>query len=115
MHIRITGGRVIDPGHFDGTADVIIEDGKIVRIVENSMLSDPDPASNSQHQVSRIIDASGKIVVPGLIDIHVHLREPGAEHKETIESGSRSAEVPVSRGICHTSSQILPLGSARLS
>ena len=91
MQIRITGGRVIDPGHFDGSADIIVEDGKIARIIENSLDSDPDQASNSQHPDSRIIDATGRIVVPGLIDIHVHLREPGAEHKETIASGCRAA------------------------
>jgi dihydroorotase len=91
MQIRITGGRIIDPGHFDGTADIVIEDGKIARIVEDSHHSGPDQVSNSQHSEFRIIDASGKIVVPGLIDMHVHLREPGQEHKETIESGCRAA------------------------
>ena len=91
MQIRITGGRVVDPGHFDGTADIIVEDGKIARIIENSRDSDPDQASNSQHPDSRLIDAAGKLVVPGLIDIHVHLREPGAEHKETIATGCRAA------------------------
>ena len=91
MQIRITGGRIIDPGHFDGIADIVVEDGKIARIVENSHHGVPDHASNNQHPEARIIDASGKIVTPGLIDIHVHLREPGAEHKETIESGCRAA------------------------
>ncbi|MFC1577598.1 dihydroorotase [Thermodesulfobacteriota bacterium] len=91
MQIRIAGGRIIDPGHFDGTADIVVEDGIIARIVENSHYGGPDHASKDQHLESRIIDASGKIVTPGLIDIHVHLREPGAEHKETIESGCRSA------------------------
>jgi len=91
MQIRITGGRIIDPGHFDGSADIVIEDGKIARIVEDSHHGGPDQVSNSQHPESRIIDASGKIVVPGLIDMHVHLREPGQEHKETIESGCRAA------------------------
>ena len=91
MQIRITGGRVIDPGHFDGTADIVVEDGKIARIVENSQHIAPDQASNTQHPESRIIDASGKIVTPGLIDMHVHLREPGHEYKETIESGCRAA------------------------
>jgi dihydroorotase len=91
MQIRITGGRVIDPGHFDGTADIVVNDGKIARIVENSHHGDPEHASNAQHPESRIIDASGKLVVPGLIDMHVHLREPGHEYKETIESGCRAA------------------------
>lgn len=91
MQIRINGGRLIDPGHFDGIADILIEDGKIVQIVENGAGFQRDPASNTQHPEFRIIDASGKIVTPGLIDMHVHLREPGHEYKETIESGCRSA------------------------
>jgi dihydroorotase len=91
MKIRITGGRLIDPGHFDGMADILIEDGKIVQIVENGSGFNGKPASNTQHPESRIIDASGKIVTPGLIDMHVHLREPGHEYKETIESGCRAA------------------------
>jgi dihydroorotase len=91
MQIRIAGGRIIDPGHFDGTADIVVEDGKIARIVENSRHIAPDHASNTQHPESRIIDATGKIVTPGLIDMHVHLREPGHEYKETIESGCRAA------------------------
>ena len=91
MQIRINGGRVVDPGHFDGIADIVIANGKIAKIVEVGAGSDPDRASNTQHPEDRIIDASGKIVTPGLIDMHVHLREPGHEHKETIESGCRSA------------------------
>ena len=91
MQIRIAGGRIIDPGHFDGTADIVVEDGKIARIVENSPHIAPDHVSNTQHPESRIIDATGKIVTPGLIDMHVHLREPGHEYKETIESGCRAA------------------------
>jgi dihydroorotase len=89
MQIRINGGRLLDPGHFDGIADILIEDGRIVKIVEIG--SGLDQASNTQHPEHRIIDASGKIVTPGLIDMHVHLREPGHEYKETIESGCRSA------------------------
>ncbi len=91
MQIGINGGRLIDPGHFDGIADILVKDGKIVKIVEKGDDSAPDPASNPQHPESKIIDAFGKIVTPGLIDMHVHLREPGQEHKETIESGCRSA------------------------
>ena len=72
-------------------ADILIEDGKIVQIVENAVGLKGKSASNTQHPGSRIIDASGKIVTPGLIDMHVHLREPGHEYKETIESGCRAA------------------------
>jgi len=91
MHFRINGGRLIDPGHFDGIADLLIEDGRIVQLVEKGVDSEPVPASKAQHPESRIIDATGKLVVPGLIDMHVHLREPGHEYKETIESGCRAA------------------------
>ena len=91
MQIRLNGGRLIDPGHFDGIADILVVGGKIVQIVENGAGFQRDPASNTQHPEFRIIDASGKIVTPGLIDMHVHLREPGHEYKETIESGCRSA------------------------
>ena len=76
--IHITNGRVIDPAaHRDACGDIFIEDGKIV-----SSLSKP---------ADRVIDASGLWVVPGLIDAHVHLREPGFEHKETIETGCLAA------------------------
>ena len=80
----IQGGRVVDPGHLDTTADILIQDNKIVGILKEGQKDAIAP-------VSRIIDASGKIVCPGFIDMHVHLREPGHEHKETIETGSRAA------------------------
>jgi dihydroorotase len=84
MQIRIAGGRIIDPGHFDGIADIIVQDGKIVKIIEHDQTIADHGASNIQHPKPRIIDAAGKIVTPGLIDMHVHLRQPGHEHKETI-------------------------------
>jgi len=79
----IRNGRVIDPANKrDETADVYIADGKII-----------DAESEIPHSKSEIeeIDAKGLIVAPGLIDMHVHLREPGFSHKETIESGARAA------------------------
>ena len=77
----IRGGRVIDPANKrDQVADVFIENGKIVSSL-----------SENQKSKGEIIDATGLIVAPGLIDIHVHLREPGFGHKETIESGARAA------------------------
>ena len=91
MQTHIIGGRIIDPGHFDGIADIIIKDKKIAAIVESEQTFHQDKASNIQQSGVRIFDASGKIVTPGLIDMHVHLREPGFEHKETIESGCRAA------------------------
>ncbi len=80
----IKGGRVIDPETgIDGVADIVIEGGKFVSI--------GDQKSKTKNPKSKIIDASGKIVTPGLIDMHVHLREPGHEYKETIETGCLAA------------------------
>jgi len=78
----IRNGRVIDPANKrDEVADLLIVDGKVAPISQLSTLnSQPDE-----------IDAGNLIVCPGLIDIHVHLREPGFGHKETIESGARAA------------------------
>jgi len=79
----IRSGRVIDPANKrDETADVYIADGKII-----------GSKSGIRHSKSEIeeIDAEGLIVAPGLIDMHVHLREPGFSHKETTESGVRAA------------------------
>src|SRR5271167_3580778 len=75
--ILIKNGRVLDPSRgFSGPADLLIRDGRI--------------AAGSGH-ADRTIDAAGKMVVPGLIDIHVHLREPGDEEEETIASGAAAA------------------------
>ena len=77
----IRGGHIIDPANKRSeVADLFIENGKIV-----SALSEKENAN------AEIIDADGLIVAPGLIDMHVHLREPGFGHKETIESGARAA------------------------
>lgn len=80
--ILLRGGRVIDPasGH-DAVADVAMAGGRLVAV--GSGLEAPAGA--------RVIDCDGLIVSPGLIDPHVHLREPGGEHKETIETGTRAA------------------------
>lgn len=77
----IQGGRIIDPANNrDETADLFVADGKIVRTL-----------SPTQRKQARIVDARGLVVAPGIVDIHVHLREPGQTHKETIESGSWAA------------------------
>jgi dihydroorotase len=79
----IRNGRVIDPANKrDQIADLYIADGKIV----GSKSEIPNPKFEIEE-----IDARGLIVAPGLIDMHVHLREPGFSHKETIESGARAA------------------------
>jgi dihydroorotase len=90
MSIVIKNGRVIDPAsQTDRIADVLIVDGRIAGVAPN--LSSPR---------AEIFDASGLIVAPGFIDMHVHLREPGFEHAETIESGSRAAAAGGFTSIC---------------
>jgi len=82
MNLLIKNGRVIDPANgLDKIADILIENGKIKEI------------SNIKSQISniKVIDATNKIITPGLIDIHTHLREPGQENKETIATGTKSA------------------------
>jgi dihydroorotase len=82
MKLLLKGGRVIDPAsRRDGSFDVLIEDGLIARIGKDL------PVDGAE--VLEI--KTGWIVVPGLIDIHVHLREPGQEHKETVATGTASA------------------------
>ncbi len=78
--LLIKNGRIIDPANgIDKKCDVLIADGKIAEI------------GNIKKTVRTVIDAEGKIVTPGLIDIHVHFREPGDEEEETIASGSMAA------------------------
>lgn len=85
--ILIKNGRVIDPkSGFDQVADVLVKDKKIIRI-----------AKNLEEEDAEIIDASNMIVAPGLIDIHVHFREPGQTHKETIHTGLYLQPVAVLR------------------
>ena len=79
--ILIRNGRIIDPANqIDTVRDLLICDGKIDQI-----------GDRIDAEASQTIDATGLIVTPGLVDMHVHLREPGFEHKETIASGTRAA------------------------
>jgi dihydroorotase len=79
--LHIQGGRVIDPASArDEAADLFAVDGKIVGAL-----------TAAQRKLARVVDARGLVVAPGLVDIHVHLREPGQTHKENIESGSWAA------------------------
>jgi len=78
----IRGGRVVDPSvGTDAVLDVLLADGLVAAVGE--ALEAPEGAET--------VDAAGMVVTPGLIDVHVHLREPGQEHKETIRSGARAA------------------------
>ncbi|MDD4179441.1 MAG: dihydroorotase [Candidatus Margulisbacteria bacterium] len=88
--LLIKGGRVIDPAaNLDGIRDVLIENGKIKSI-----------GPRVKGQGARIIDAKGLLVLPGLIDLHTHLRDPGRPDKETIYSGSRAAALGGFTTIC---------------
>ena len=79
--LLIKGGHVIDPAsQRDGRFDVLIQAGKIVDV-------QPSIATNG----AKLIDATGQLVVPGFVDLHTHLRQPGREDKETIETGARAA------------------------
>jgi dihydroorotase len=90
MSIVIKNGRVIDPAsQTDRVADVLIVDGRIAGV-----------APNLSSSKAEVFDATGMIVAPGFIDMHVHLREPGFEHAETIESGSRAAAAGGFTSIC---------------
>jgi dihydroorotase len=88
--LLIRGGRVIDPGRVDGPADVLVNDGKIAEIGRNLKA----PAG------TQVLEASGKLVLPGFVDLHVHLREPGFEYKETIKTGAAAAAAGGFTSIC---------------
>src|SRR3989442_2000945 len=92
MSLLLRGGRVIDPANnLDTVQDVLLADGQIERLGRN--LAAPADAE--------VVDAKGKIVCPGFIDMHVHLREPGYEYKETVATGTRAAApVGVTAGFC---------------
>ena len=82
MNILIKEGRVLDPASkTDKVMDVLIKDGFIAAVEENI----------DESQADEVIDASGCMVMPGLVDLNAHFREPGLVHKETIRTGSRAA------------------------
>ena len=80
----IHGGRVVDPPHYVGVADVLIGEGRVMA-VQAGLATRTDLARVTK------INAEGLLVAPGFIDLHVHLREPGYEHKETIATGTAAA------------------------
>lgn len=81
MKLLLKNGRVIDPAsEMDSIADVLVENGRIAAIGENLTAADAE-----------LVDCTGKVVTPGLIDMHVHLRDPGLEAKEDVVSGTQAA------------------------
>lgn len=96
MRILIKNGHIIDPSQgVDGVGDVLIQNGKIKEIKRKKSGGPPFPKGEGKGRGKnpglRTIDASGLYVLPGLVDMHVHLREPGFEHKETIKTGTMAA------------------------
>ncbi|ADI01619.1 MAG TPA: dihydroorotase [Syntrophothermus lipocalidus] len=90
MRLMIKGGRIIDPvNSIDLVGDILVEDGLVQEI---------SPAIRTKK--AEVLDANGKIVCPGFIDMHVHLREPGFEYKEDIASGTRAAAVGGFTTVC---------------
>jgi dihydroorotase len=90
MTLLIRGGRVVDPANgVDAVQDVLVADGRIQRV--GLAISEP---------AAEVVDATGKVVCPGFIDIHVHLREPGHEYKETVASGTRAAAAGGFTAVC---------------
>jgi dihydroorotase len=89
--LLVRGGRVLDPaGGVDALADVLVLDGRIVRV---------GPALEAPAE-ARVVDAAGWVVCPGFIDMHVHLREPGYEYKETVATGTRAAAAGGFTAVC---------------
>ncbi len=89
--IVIKGGRVVDPGQgIDDSRDVLLDEDGIIEVAAG--IDGPEGALE--------IDAAGLIVTPGLIDVHVHLREPGGEHKETIATGAKAAAAGGFTAVC---------------
>lgn len=88
--LLIKNGRVVDPAQkLDAVRDVLVRDGRIAEVAPS--LQAPD---------AEVLDAAGLVVAPGFIDLHVHLREPGNEHAETIETGGRAAAAGGFTSIC---------------
>lgn len=104
MKILIKGARVIDPLHgVDTVQDVLVNGNRISRV-----------GTNLTADNAKVIMAEGKLLVPGLIDIHVHLREPGREHKETIHSGCRAAAAGGFTTVCCMPNTLPSIDSASI-
>ncbi|MGZ4819270.1 MAG: amidohydrolase family protein, partial [Terriglobales bacterium] len=90
--LLIRGGHVIDPAaNIDAEIDLLLRDGRIAEIA---------PRSKLIGRAAETVDARGLIVAPGFIDLHVHLREPGQSHKETIATGTAAAAAGGFTSVC---------------
>lgn len=88
--ILIKKGRLIDPANgVDAVKDILVKEGKVAEI-----------SDNIEENADKMIDATGLVVMPGLIDLHVHFRDPGYENKETIATGSRAAAMGGFTSVC---------------
>src|SRR6202040_827922 len=91
--LLIRGGHLIDPAAgVDGLKDILLKDGRVAEISVPGKLK---PANGTES-----LDATGLVIAPGLIDIHVHLREPGQGYKETIASGTAAAAAGGFTSVC---------------
>jgi dihydroorotase len=104
--IFIEGGRVVDPASgTDGIRTVVVRDGCIAEVAERV----------ERPREGRAIDARGKWVVPGLVDLHAHLREPGQEYKETVETGARAAVAGGFTAVCAMPNTVPPNDSVAVT
>jgi dihydroorotase len=100
MKLKISGGTLANPAGISGKLDILIEDGIIKAVGENVGAADT------------VIDASGKTVFPGFIDLHCHLREPGQEYKEDILSGAKAAAKGGFTAVCCMPNTVPPVDTA---
>ncbi|HVR63732.1 MAG TPA: dihydroorotase [Polyangia bacterium] len=101
MDLCLRGGRVIDPArNFDATADVLVRDGVVARVGAG--------IAGGVGGGVRVVDVAGCWVLPGLIDLHTHLREPGQEYKEDIATGTRAAAAGGFTAICAMPNTVPP-------
>ncbi len=101
MLTLIKNGYVIDPlSSREGLFDVLIETDRVIKVSKEIELTSLSQGAEKEEKQLQVIDATGKYVFPGFIDLHVHLREPGYEYKETIATGARAAAAGGYTSIC---------------
>ena len=104
MRIVIAGARLLDPAHgIDEMADVLVVNGRVASV-----------GSNLQHFETEVVRADGKVLVPGFVDLHVHFREPGRTHKETVRTGCRAAAAGGFTAVCAMPNTWPPIDTVEL-